>query len=85
MVRYYKEPGCKGVGEVCANLPSLDPLMQNLFRLAEENEMPLTFHISPTIGENYGLFDNPGLPQLEECLKRFPNLKFSGHSQAFYG
>lgn len=84
MVKYYKELGCKGIGEVCANLPFLSPLVQNLFRAAEENAMPLTFHISPTIGENYGLFDNPGLPQLEECLKRFPELKFFGHSQAFW-
>jgi hypothetical protein len=46
--------------------------------------MPLTFHIAPQIGGNYGLFDNPGLPQLAECLKRFPELKFFGHSQAFW-
>lgn len=84
MVKYYKEQGCKGIGEVCANLPFLDPLVQNLFKAVQENDMPLTFHISPTIGCNYGLFDNTGLPQLEECLKRFPDLKFFGHSQAFW-
>ncbi len=83
-MQYYKKLGCKGIGEVCANLPFLDPLVQNLFRHAEENELPLTFHISPEIGNNYGLYDNPGLPQLEECLKRFPKLKFFGHSQAFW-
>jgi hypothetical protein len=55
-----------------------------LFRAAEENEMPLTFHISPQMGGNYGLFDNPGPPQLEECLKRFSKLKYFGHSQAFW-
>lgn len=84
MVKYYKDAGCKGIGEVCANLPFLDPLVQNLFKAAEENEMPLTFHISPQIGCNYGLYDDPGLPQLEECLKRFPKLNFFGHSQAFW-
>ncbi len=84
MVKYYKNKGCKGIGEVCANLPFLDPLVQNLFRAAEANDMPLIFHIAPQIGENYGLFDNPGLPQLEKCLKRFPGLKFFGHSQAFW-
>lgn len=84
MIRHYKEAGCKGVGEICANLPFLDPLVQNLFRGAEENDMPVIFHISPQIGGNYGLFDNPGLPQLEECLRRFPKLKFFGHSQAFW-
>jgi predicted TIM-barrel fold metal-dependent hydrolase len=84
MVKYYKEKGCKGIGEVCANLPFLDPLVQNLFHAAECNNMPLTFHIAPQIGCNYGLFDNLGLPQLAECLKRFPKLKFLGHSQAFW-
>jgi predicted TIM-barrel fold metal-dependent hydrolase len=83
-MQYYKKAGCKGIGEVVSNLPFLDPLVQNLFRHAEENELPVTFHISPEIGNNYGLFDNPGLPQLEECLKRFPKLKFFGHSQAFW-
>lgn len=84
MVKYYKDMGCKGIGEICANLPFLDPLVQNLFRAAEENEMPVTFHVSPQISGNYGLFDNSGLIQLEECLKRFPKLKFLGHSQAFW-
>ena len=84
MVEYYKNKGCKGIGEVCANLPFLDPLVQNLFRAAEVNDMPLTFHIAPQISGVYGLFDNPGLPQLTECLKRFPKLKFFGHSQAFW-
>lgn len=83
-MQYYKKQGCKGIGEVCANLPFLDPLAQNLFRHAEENELPVTFHISAEIGNNYGLYDDPGLPQLEECLKRFPSLKFFGHSQTFW-
>lgn len=84
MVEYYRNLGCKGIGEVCANLPFLDPLAQNLFNAAERNGMPLTFHVATQIGGGYGLFDNPGLPQLEECLKRFPGLKFFGHSQAFW-
>jgi predicted TIM-barrel fold metal-dependent hydrolase len=83
-MQYYKQAGCKGIGEVCANLPFLDPLVHNLFRHAEENNLPVTFHISPEISNNYGLYDNPGLPQLEECLRRFPKLKFFGHSQAFW-
>ena len=46
--------------------------------------MPLTFHIAGRIGNTYGLFDNPGLPQLAACLERFPRLRFLGHSQAFW-
>ncbi len=84
MLKYYRDQGCKGVGEVCANLPFLDPLVQNLFKGAQEACLPLIFHISPSIGQNYGLYDDPGLPQLEISLQRFPNLKFFGHSQAFW-
>ncbi len=84
MLNYYKKLGCKGIGEVTANLPFLDPMMQNLFRAAEETEMPLTFHLSPFVGYSYGIVDYQGLPQLEETMKRFPKLKFFGHSQTFW-
>ena len=84
ILKFYRDKGCKGIGEVCANLNFLDPLVQNLFKGAEEAGMPLTFHISPAIGGYYGLCDQVGLPQLEESLKRFPGLKFFGHSQCFW-
>lgn len=84
ILKYYRDKGCKGIGEVCANIPFMDALVQNLFKGAEEAGLPLTFHISPSIGWNYGLYDDPGLPQLEMSLQRFPKLKFFGHSQAFW-
>ncbi len=84
MMDYYKERGCKGIGEVCANMRILDPKVQNLFRCAEKCNMPLTFHLSPYLGYSYGLVDDNGLPQLEESLKRFPKLRFFGHSQTFW-
>jgi predicted TIM-barrel fold metal-dependent hydrolase len=84
ILKFYRDKGCKGIGEVSSNLHFLDPLVQNLFKGAQDAGLPLTFHISPEIGNNYGLYDQPGLPQLEESLKRFPDLKFFGHSQAFW-
>lgn len=84
ILKYYRDKGCKGIGEVCANLHFLDPMVQNLFKGASEAGFPLTFHIAPQIGGNYGIYDQSGLPQLEESLKRFPKLKFFGHSQAFW-
>ncbi|HEX3000252.1 MAG TPA: amidohydrolase family protein [Armatimonadota bacterium] len=84
LLRHYRDQGCKGVGEVSANLPFLHPLVQNLFRHTQDAGLPLTFHISPEIGNNYGLYDDPGLPQLERSLQLFPNLRFLGHSQAFW-
>ena len=84
LFKYYRDKGCKGIGEVCANLPMLDPLVQNMFKGAESAGLPLTFHLSPFVGYSYGLVDGAGLPQLEESLKRFPKLKFFGHSQTFW-
>ena len=84
ILKYYRDKGCKGIGEVCANLPFMDPLVQNLFKGAEEAGLPLTFHIAPSIGWNYGLYDDPGLPQLEMCLRGFPKLNFFAHSQVFW-
>ena len=84
LLRHYRAQGCKGVGEVCANIPFLDPLMLNLFKHTEEAGLPLTFHIAHRIGGIYGIYDDPGLPQLETCLQRFPKLRFLAHSQSFW-
>jgi predicted TIM-barrel fold metal-dependent hydrolase len=40
--------------------------------------------VAAQIGGIYGLYDDPGLPQLERSLATFPKLKFLAHSQAFW-
>jgi len=84
MLKFYKDKGFRGLGEVSANVHFLDPRMQALMKAAEEVDFPLTFHISPFEGYAYGLIDQPGLPELEICLQRFPKLRFFGHSQTFW-
>ena len=84
LVAYYKSRGCRGCGEVCANLPFDNPMMENLFAACQDNAIPLTFHIAPQIGGCYGIYDDPGLPKLEGALKKFPDLVFLGHSQCFW-
>jgi len=84
ILRYYRDRGCRGIGEVRANLPFLHPMVQNLFRHVQDVGFPLTFHIGPQIGGTYGLYDEPGLPQLERSLQLFPKLRFLGHSQPFW-
>lgn len=81
---HYRERGCKGVGEVMPNLPFSDPRCQNLFRHVEAAGLPLTFDISAQLGGDYGFYDDPGLPQLEQTLKRFPRLIILGHGPAFW-
>jgi predicted TIM-barrel fold metal-dependent hydrolase len=84
VLEYYRERGCLGIGEVMPNLPFLDPLVQNLLGSVEEVGFPLIFDMSTKIGGAYGLYDDPGLPQLEACLKRYPELIFLGHGPPFW-
>jgi len=85
LLKHYAEQGCKGIGEVTANMHILDPKVQNLFKHVQDVGFPLTFHLAPTDqGGFYGLVDEPGLPGLELSMQRFPELKFFGHSQTFW-
>jgi predicted TIM-barrel fold metal-dependent hydrolase len=84
VLMHYRDRGCKGFGELCANIHLLDPRMQNLFKACEEVGLPVTFHTTPMSGWSYGVVDDFGLPELEICLQRFPKLRFFGHSSAFW-
>lgn len=80
----YQEQGCRGVGEITANLPFDHPKTRNMLRQVEAAGLPLLFHLSTDPEVNYGLYDDPGLPRLERALNEFPRLKLLGHSQAFW-
>ena len=84
VLEYYKKKGCKGVGEVMPNMPLMHPMVQNLFAAAEAAEMPLVFDGSDQLTGDFGLYDDPGLPQLEHTLQRFPKLKIFGHGPVFW-
>ena len=81
---YYKNKGCKGVGEVMPNLPLMHPMVQNLFGAAEEVGLPIVYDGSDQLTGDFGLYDDPGLPQLEHTLQRFPKLKVFGHGPVFW-
>ena len=80
----FKAQGAIGVGEVTCNRRLDDPFLQELFAAAEKLGMPVTIHMSPEVGYSYGVVDDPGLPMLEEVLKKFPRLNILGHSQTFW-
>ena len=84
LMDYYRERGCKGIGEMTANLPFSDPRVRNLFRYAERKRFPVTIHIGTQNGKTYGLIDQCGLPGLEAILQECPELRILGHSQAFW-
>jgi uncharacterized protein len=84
LLGYYKDQGCKGLGEVMLNVPLMDPMVQNLFKHAEAVGLPVTFDGSDQIGGDFGLYDDLGLPQLEHTLQKFPNLTMLGHGPVFW-
>jgi len=84
LLRYYRDKGCKGLGEVMLNVPVMDPMVQNLFKHAQEVGLPVTFDGSDQVGGDFGLYDDPGLPQLEHTLQRFPKLIILGHGPVFW-
>ncbi len=84
VLHYYKELGCKGVGEVMPNLELIDPLVQNLFACAAKEDMPIVYDGSIQKSCDFGLYDDPGLPQLEFTLQDYPTLKVFGHGPVFW-
>jgi predicted TIM-barrel fold metal-dependent hydrolase len=84
LLRHYRDRGCRGVGEVMLNVPMMDPMVQNLFRHAQDVGLPVTFDGSDRVGGDFGLYDDPGLPQLEHTLQRFPNLVMIAHGPVFW-
>ena len=84
VLQYYKDRGCKGVGEIMPNMEVMDPKVQNLFRCAEIVGLPVIYDGSDVKDGDFGLYDDPGLPQLEHTLQRFPNLTILGHGPVFW-
>ena len=76
--------GAIGVGELMVNQWLDSPFLSAVFAAAEELGLPVTFHMSPEPGYNYGVCDRPGLPLLEEVLRAHPRLAVVGHSQPFW-
>lgn len=84
VLEYYKKQGCKGLGEIMPNMPLNHPKVQNLLRYAEIAELPVIYDGSIQHDGDFGLYDDPGLPQLEHTLMSFPNLIILGHGPAFW-
>ncbi len=84
ILQEYKDKGCRGVGEITANLYIDDPMGMNLFAQCGEANMPVLFHLVDQIGAQYGLVDNIYLPRLERILRELPETTFIGHAMSFW-
>jgi len=84
ILNQYKDLGCKGLGEVAANLYWNDPALLALLGACQEVGFPVTFHTTIAGSNDYGLIDEVGLPLFEKVLQEFPDLVFLAHSQGFW-
>lgn len=83
-LEWYKDRGCRGLGEVSPNLYFDDPRMMNLFKHAERCGLPLCFHVATREGKTYGLIDDVGMPRFEKAIQAFPDLVWLCHSPAWW-
>ena len=84
VMQHYKDLGCKGVGEVMPTYPLEHPMMQNLFRCAAKVDMPIVYDGCGQRYGNFGVYDDPGLPMLENTLLEYSTLKIFGHGPLFW-
>lgn len=85
LLEKYKSAGCKGVGEITANLYIDDPLCKNLFLHCGKVGLPVLFHMAVKVTYGiYGLAEDIYLPRLERILQEFPQTIFIGHAMAFW-
>ena len=81
----FKAAGCKGLGELTANIPFDDPLCMNLYRHCGAAGLPVIFHLAVAAAYGlYGVADEMGMPRLERALKECPSTSFIGHAMAFW-
>jgi len=85
ILQEYKEAGCKGVGEMCANLYIDDPLCMNLLRQCGKVGLPIIYHCAEAVRHGlYGMADDIGLPRLERVLRELPETVIMGHAMSFW-
>jgi predicted TIM-barrel fold metal-dependent hydrolase len=85
VIEEYKAAGCKGVGEVSAQLYFDDPLCINMFRQCGDAGLPVLFHLVAQVSYGlYGLADDIRLPRIERVLQALPGTIFIGHAMAFW-
>lgn len=84
VLQHYKDLGCKGVGEIMPTMSLDDPLMQNLIRCAAKVGLPIVYDGSAQKRGDFGVYDDPGLPMLENTLLEYPELMIFGHGPVFW-
>ncbi len=81
VLKDYKDQGCKGFGEIHANLPTNDPRMKGIYKACGKLGFPVVFDFRLN---TTGVTEPIGLFYLEECLVEFPETIFVGHGPAWW-
>jgi predicted TIM-barrel fold metal-dependent hydrolase len=84
VLEHLKDKGCRGMGEVTANLPFDDPRVTAFLDQCGRAGLPVTIHVAHRVGSTYGLVDDIHLPRLELILQQFPDTVIVGHAQTFW-
>jgi len=83
LIDWFQEHGCRGIGEVTANIPFDDPRTINMFRQLGKRGLPVTIE-SSNAEWGLGFQDDPGSPRLERLLREIPGTIVIGHGPAFW-
>lgn len=81
VLKEYADAGCKGFGEILANVPTNDPRMKGIYRACAKLGFPIVFDFRLT---TTGVIEPVGMPYLEECLQEFAETIFVGHGPAWW-
>jgi len=85
IIEGYVEKGCKGFGEVLANLKFNDKRMKVIYKICGELSLPIVFHLGGVSGRSkMGLTDKIGLPFIESVLNEFPDTIFVAHGPGWW-
>jgi predicted TIM-barrel fold metal-dependent hydrolase len=75
----FRDLGARGFGEHQVGLPFDHPLMLTVYEACTRVGLPILFHLDDIRG-----IDTPGLPRLENVLRKFPELPLIGHACGFW-
>jgi uncharacterized protein len=84
LLDWFIEHGCKGIGEVTAQLPYDDPRTINMFQQIGARHLLVTIESAGFAAGFYGLQDDPGLPRLERLIREAPQTIIIGHGPGFW-
>lgn len=82
VLKEYADMGCKGFGEILANVTTHDPRMHGIYRACGKLGFPIVMDFRA--GATVGVIDPVGMPYLEKCLRAFPDTIFVGHGPSWW-